>query len=114
MLKETAEMKGTSSLTWKRCHADTRRWGAEEPSSFPGLQPPRWGLELRFNAQLHSRSPLPRGAASPWGLMLNIAPAFQTDRRAPAVHTGGAESSHTPNMVAPQPIRGKLAGDQRG
>lgn len=24
-----------------------RRWGEEEPSSFPGLQHP-WGLELRF------------------------------------------------------------------
>lgn len=65
-----------------------RRWREEEPSFFPGLQPPPWGLELRFNAQLHSRSPLPRGAAIPWGLMLNIAPAFQTDRRAPAVYTG--------------------------
>lgn len=64
-----------------------RRWGEEEPSSFPGLQPP-WGLELRFDAQLHSRSPLPHGAAIPQGLMLNIAPAFQTDRRAPAATPG--------------------------
>lgn len=33
-----------------------RRWGEEEPSSFPGLQPP-WGLELRFAAHCIPAAP---------------------------------------------------------
>lgn len=60
MLKETAEMKGTSSLTWKRCHADTRRWGRGRAQLFPRASASSVGIgvEIQHNC---IPQPLPRG-----------------------------------------------------
>lgn len=65
-------------------------------------------MEWKLTTDPYSGNPLPREAAIPKCLLLNIAPAFQTERRAPALYTRSwISTSHMPNMVSPaayQPV----------
>lgn len=101
-VQKAAEMKETESFFPDLEKMLWTRWRWEEASSLPGFSvQPLLGLEWRFAAHLYSSNPLPREAAIPKCLLLNIAPAFQTDRRAPAVYTRSwIFTSHTPNMVS--------------
>lgn len=89
MLKEAAEVKGIDSFP----NLEKMPWMEEMDGERAQLSPRASASSLLgdWSRDSHTtafQQPLPHAAAILQGLLLNIAPAFQTDRRAPAVYTG--------------------------
>lgn len=102
---KAAEMKGTEIFfpTGKGCHADSQeavQGGRAQLSPWELVENPAYQYSsnpLPYEAaHLYSSNPLPQKAAmKPKCLLLNTAPALQTDRRAQAVLPRGESSLHT-------------------